>query len=120
MKSLALLRLVAVLHAVAICVQPIAIGIYLNGSTTGLQIHEPMGLALTSLGLTQLVVAVIYWRCGGRGVAPVVALLILTAEVVQAAMGYSKQLAIHIPLGVALIGSTIGFAVWACRRAVSA
>ncbi|MFK4086768.1 hypothetical protein ACI2LF_21855 [Kribbella sp. NPDC020789] len=118
MKSLAALRLVAVLHAVAICLQPIAIGIYLNGSTTGLQIHEPVGTGLSLLGLGQLIVAIVYWRSGGHPVAPVIALLIMSAEVLQAVMGYSKQLAVHIPLGVALVGSTIGFAVWTCRRTV--
>ena len=116
MKSLAVLRLVAVLHAVAICVQPIVIGIYLNGATTGLKIHGPVGTALAFVGLGQLIVAIVYWRCGGRLLAPVIALLILSAEAVQIAMGYTKQLAIHIPLGVALIGSTICFAAWICRR----
>lgn len=116
MKSLAVLRLIAVLHAVAICLQPIAIGIYLNGSTTGLKIHEPVGTALAFVGLGQLIVAIVYWRCGGRLLAPAIALLILSAESVQIAMGYTKQLAIHIPLGVALIGSTVCFAAWICRR----
>ena len=120
MKPLAVLRLVAVLHATAICVQPIAIGIYLNGATTGLKIHEPVGIALTMFGLVQLIAAIVYWRHGGRLAAPVAALLILSAESVQVAMGFNKQLAIHIPLGIALIGSTIGFAIWSCRRAVSA
>ncbi|WP_405061987.1 hypothetical protein OG474_10105 [Kribbella sp. NBC_01505] len=118
MKSLAVLRLVAVLHAAAICLQPIAIGIYLNGSTTGLQIHEPVGIGLAFVGLTQLVVAIVYWRCGGRLLAPLIALAILAAEAVQIAMGFNKQLAIHIPLGVALIGSTVCFAAWTCRRVV--
>jgi len=116
MKSLAVLRLIAVLHAIAICVQPIAIGSYLNGSLTGLRIHEPVGIALTFVGLGQLVVAIVYWRSGGHPAAPVAAALIMSAEAVQAAMGFNKQLAIHIPLGIALIGSTVGFAIWSCRR----
>ncbi|TDD59800.1 hypothetical protein E1263_13555 [Kribbella antibiotica] len=116
MRSLAVLRLVAVLHAVAICAQPVAIGIYLNGATTGLKIHEPVGIALAFVGLTQLIAALVYWRRGGRPLAPLIALLILAAEAVQIAMGFNKQLTIHIPLGIALIGSTVGFAIWICRR----
>src|SRR4051812_4823433 len=111
MKSLAVLRLVAVPHAVAICLQPIAIGSYLNGSIAGLQIHESVGIGLALLGLGQLIVAIVYWRSGGHRLAPAIALLIMSAEVVQTVMGFSKQLVVHVPLGVALIGSAIGFAV---------
>ena len=116
MSWLRVLRVVAVLHAVAICVQPIAIGIYLNGSTNGLKIHEPVGLTLAFLGLGQLIVAIVYWRRGGRLLAPVIALLITSLESVQIGMGYSKQLAVHIPLGVVLIGTAVCFAAWICRR----
>ncbi len=108
------------LQAVAICVQPIAIGVYLNGSVAGLKIHEPVGLALAFLGLGQLIVAIVYWRRGGRLLAPVTALLILSLEAVQIAMGYSRQSAVHIPLGVVLVGTAVCFAGWICRRTVVA
>ncbi|MBB6564487.1 hypothetical protein HPO96_18255 [Kribbella sandramycini] len=120
MKWLAVLRLVAVLHATALFVQPIAIGIYLNGSPTGLRVHEPVGLAIGSIGVAQLLVAIGYWRSSGRRLAPIAALLILSAESVQIAMGYNKQLPIHIPLGIALIGSAVGFAAWTYRSAAKA
>lgn len=120
MSWLRVLRAVAVLQAVAICVQPIAIGVYLNGSVAGLKIHEPVGLALAFLGLGQLIVAIVYWRRGGRLLAPVTALLILSLEAVQIAMGYSRQSAVHIPLGVVLVGTAVCFAGWICRRTVVA
>ncbi|TDC32610.1 hypothetical protein [Kribbella albertanoniae] len=118
MRWLGVLRGVAVLHAVAMCVQPIVIGIYLNGATTGLKVHEPVGLAVSFIGIAQLLVALVHWRLGGRGVAALVSALILFGESVQIGMGYSKQLAIHIPLGVALIGTSVCFAAWICRRTV--
>ena len=31
-------------------------------------------------------------------------------------MGYSRQLAIHIPLGIALVAGTVAFAFWANRQ----
>jgi hypothetical protein len=116
MKSLYALRAVAGLHAVAICLQPILAGIYLNGTSPAMRVHEPLGLGLTFLGLFQLVVATIWWRSGGRLLAPAVALLITVGEVLQVSMGYSRQLAIHIPLGIALVATAIAFACWAGRQ----
>jgi hypothetical protein len=116
MKSSIALRVVAGVHAVAICLQPLFAGIYLNGSGSAMRMHEPLGLALTLTGLLQLLVATIWWRSGGRAVAPAVSLLILLGEVFQVAMGYSRQLAIHIPLGIALVATTVAFAFWVNRQ----
>jgi hypothetical protein len=116
MKSLIALRVVAGVHAVAICLQPLFAGIYLNGSGSAMRMHEPLGLALTFTGFLQLLVATIWWRSGGRAVAPAVSLLILLGEVFQVAMGYSRQLAIHIPLGIALVATTVAFAFWVNRQ----
>jgi hypothetical protein len=116
MMVLRLLRLTAGLHAIAICLQPVLAGVYLNGSPGGLRLHEPIGLALAFAGLAQLLLATIWWRSGGRGIAPVASLLILAGEVVQVAMGYTHQLAIHVPLGIALVVSVVAFAAWVVRR----
>ncbi|TCO48674.1 hypothetical protein EV646_104496 [Kribbella antiqua] len=115
MKSLAALRLVAAVHAIAICLQPILAGVYLNGSGSALRIHEPIGLAVTFTGVFQLLIATIWWRGGGRLLAPVATLLITLGEGFQVGMGYSRQLAIHIPLGIALVAGAVGFAVWTSR-----
>lgn len=119
MKSLTALRAVAGLHAVAICLQPVFAGIYLNGSGAAMRLHEPTGLALTFTGLFQLLIATIWWRSGGRLLAPAVTLLITLGEGFQVAMGYTRQLAIHIPLGVALVASAVAFAVWTTRQRVA-
>jgi hypothetical protein len=116
MMSLNVLRATAGVHAVAICLQPVFAGVYLNGSPSGLRMHEPIGLGIAFLGLFQLLVATIWWRSGGRWTAPVVSLLIIAGEVVQISMGYSRQLAIHIPLGIALVAGTVAFAVWTIRE----
>jgi len=112
MKSLAALRLVAVTHAIAICLQPVLAGIYLNGSGAALRIHEPIGLGVTIAGLVQLLIAIIYWRAGGRRLAPMVTLLITVGEGIQVAMGYSRQLSLHIPLGIALVAAAVAFTCW--------
>ncbi|TDD18206.1 hypothetical protein E1218_26565 [Kribbella turkmenica] len=116
MMSLAVLRLVAVTHAAAICLQPILAGVYLNGTGGAQRIHEPVGLAVAAVATIQLLVATIWWRSGGRLTAPLVSLLVLIGESVQIGMGYSRELALHLPLGIALVGAVVGFAVWTRRQ----
>jgi hypothetical protein len=119
MKSLAVLRVVAVTHAVAVCLQPVLAGSYLNGTSAAVRIHEPIGLAVAFLCLGQLLIATIYWRSGGRGWTVPLTLAILAAEAVQIAMGYSHNLVLHIPLGITLVGTTVAFAAWTCRPVAS-
>ncbi|WP_343979891.1 hypothetical protein [Kribbella koreensis] len=119
MKSLVVLRAVAVAHAVAVCLQPVLAGVYLNGSGTALRLHEPIGLGLAFVSLGQLVVATIYWRSGGRAAAVLVTLPVLAAESFQIAMGYNRQLALHIPLGIAIVAAVCAFAVWTFRPAAA-
>ena len=117
MKSLVVLRVVAVVHAVAVCLQPVLAGAYLNGSGAAMRMHEPIGLGLAFVCLTQLLTATIYWRSGGRGSAVLVTLLLLVAEAAQISMGYSRQLAVHIPLGITIVAIVCAFAVWTFRPA---
>jgi hypothetical protein len=119
MKALTVLRVAAGLHAVVICLEPVFAGIYLDGSPGGMRMHEPTGLVIVFLGIVQLLVATVWWRAGGRWQAAAVSLLILAGEVVQVSMGYSRQLAIHIPLGIALVASAIAAALWINRQQVN-
>ena len=115
MRSLLVLRVVAVGHAVAVCLQPVLAGVYLNGSGGAMRLHEPIGLGVALLCLGQLLIATIYWRSGGRGLAVAATLALLLAEGLQIGMGYSRQLALHIPLGIAIVAIACTFAVWTCR-----
>jgi hypothetical protein len=117
MKSLAVLKVVALTHAVAVCLQPALAGSYLNGSGAALRIHEPIGLGVVFLCLGQLLIATIYWRAGGRGWPVLLTAAVLFAEGLQVSMGYTHNLALHIPLGITLVGTTVAFAVWTCRPA---
>ncbi len=112
MKLVGVLRLVAVAHAVAVGLQPVLAGVYLNGSSSANRIHEPVGNVVALLCLTQLLVATIWWRTGGRFTAVLATAGILVAEALQIAMGYSRQLAVHIPLGIAILAATVAFTLW--------
>lgn len=117
MTSLAALRLVAAVHAVAVCLQPVLAGAYLNGSGAAMRLHEPIGFSLGFVSLVQLVIAIVYWRSGGRGSAVLVTLLVLSAEGVQNAIGHTRQFVLHLPLGVAIVAIACAFAVWTFRPA---
>lgn len=119
MKSLVVLRAVAAVHAVAVCLQPVLAGAYLNGSSAAMRVHEPLGLGVAFVSIGQLLAATIYWRSGGRGSAALVTLLLLAAESFQIAMGYNRQLALHLPLGIAIVAIACAFAVWTFRPAAA-
>jgi hypothetical protein len=46
----------------------------------------------------------VLWRSGGPGWMALAGLALLLAVVVQNAMGQSGQVAVHVPLGVAILG----------------
>ncbi|TDO49178.1 hypothetical protein EV643_106147 [Kribbella sp. VKM Ac-2527] len=116
MKLLGVLRLVAVTHAIAVGLQPVLAGVYLNGSSTANRIHEPLGNTIALLCITQLLVATIWWRTGGRLTAVLATAGILAAESVQIGMGYSRQLALHVPLGIAIVAATVALTLWMFGR----
>ena len=117
MKSYLLFRAVTVAHAALVCLQPVLAGIYLNGSGAANRIHEPVGMTAALVCLGQLLAATVYWRAGGRVWPVPVTLLIFLAEGFQIAMGFSRQLAIHVPLGIAIVAATVALAIWTCGPA---
>jgi len=62
-------------------------------------------LALPLLALIQVVLAVLVWRRGrGPGWLPIASVGLLLAPLVQNVMGQTSQVAVHVPLGVAILG----------------
>lgn len=119
MKSLAVLRVVAVAHAAAACLQPVFAGSYLSGHSSAMRMHSPIGHGLALIALAQLLVATIYWRSGGRRWPVLLTLAVVLAEGLQIAMGFARQLAVHIPLGVGIVMTTLVFAAWTFRPAAA-
>jgi hypothetical protein len=108
-----LLRSLITVHLLAVLAQPVLAGLYLTGDVDAIGVH---GLVGTSLALVGLVVigAALGYVLGGRGrlwVLPVAVLLFL-AEGFQIAAGYTRQLELHIPLGVAIVVTSVLLAIW--------
>jgi hypothetical protein len=117
MKSLVVLRVVAVTHAAAACLQPVLAGSYLSGHSAALRMHQPIGFSIFFVAFAQLLTATIYWRSGGRGWPALLSLAVVAGESVQISMGFARQLAVHIPLGVGIVMTALAFAGWTFRPA---
>jgi hypothetical protein len=99
------MQVVLWLLAVAVFAQAVLAGLFLDGGNGWRAWHATNGmLVLPLLALTQVVLAVLVWR---RGPGPgwlTVASLGLLAVLVQNVMGMTSQVAVHVPLGVAIFG----------------
>lgn len=108
-----LLTAALTLQGLVAVAQPVLIGGYLDGIVDLVGVHGTNGTAL--LGVTMLAgLAAIARVFPGRGsLWPVVALTVLWfAEGIQVGMGFSRVLAVHVPLGVAIVGVCVALAVW--------
>ena len=114
--AVGLFRIVAVLHAAMTVVQAVAAGGILQASTVGLIIHQAVGGTLLLVATVQVPLAVLAWRPGRLRAWPIgVSAALVVAEVAQVALGATGVLAVHVPLGVAIVGTAVTLAVWAVR-----
>jgi len=112
-----LLRLALTLQAVATVAQPMLIGGYLDGNFDLVGIHGGNGTGLLGWTLLAgLAASVRYWP--GHGSAwPVPVLIVLWfSEGFQIGMGYERVMSAHVPLGVLIVGVSVGMAAWAWTR----
>lgn len=109
-----LVRLVFTGYAVLAAGQPVLAGSYLSGNVDAIGDHGRNGGLLMAVAMLAFLVALAHWL-GGRGPAwPVAAVVVLfLLQGVQIGLGYEKTLAVHIPLGVTIVGLLVAMAVWA-------
>jgi hypothetical protein len=100
------LHLVLRLLALLVFAQAVFAGLFLDGNQAWRDWHAVNGMLLIPLlALLQVVLAVLLWRSGGGPAWIALAgLALLLAIVLQNAMGQTSQLAVHVPLGVAILG----------------
>ena len=100
------MRLVLWLLVVAVFAQAVLAGLFLDGGDAWRDWHATNGmLVLPLLALIQVVLAMLVWR---RGQAPgwlaLASVGLLVALLVQSVLGMTGQVAVHVPLGVAIFG----------------
>jgi hypothetical protein len=114
--SLWTLRGVALVHAAAVVGQPLLAGRYLGGDVDSLAVHSLNGSLLPVLTMLQGIAALVYvWPGGGRGWPFLWTFLLFFAEGIQIGLGHSRQLAIHLPLGVGIVLVQVLLTVWLFR-----
>lgn len=115
--TLWLLRSLALLFLLAVLAQPVFAGLYLSEEWDALGVHSGNATLVQFLSLFVLVSALAYWLGGrGRGRVALAAAVLFVTIVLQSGFGYGRVLALHIPVGVAVVTAAVLFSVWVCRR----
>ncbi|MEJ3657715.1 hypothetical protein WEH80_32600 [Actinomycetes bacterium KLBMP 9759] len=119
--TLWLMRAAATLHLVFVLCQPVLAGMFLTGDVDAIAVHGTVGSLLAAYDLFVLLPIAIAYVVGGRG-----ALFVLPAAVVlflatgfQIGMGYSRELQMHVPLGVAIVTAAVLLAAWSWTSAAA-
>jgi hypothetical protein len=111
------LRVVTVLTALSAFTQAVLAGGVVAGRIEALPLHSTNGLMLALGTLVLLVSLVLAWRPGGAPAWTLLAgLLMVAATVVQLGLGFSRSLAVHVPLGTTIIIAQVMLLVWVWRR----
>jgi hypothetical protein len=111
------LRVVTVLTTLSAFTQAVLAGGVVAGRIEALPLHSTNGLLLALGTLVLLVALVLAWRPGGGPAWTLLAGLLLTfATVVQLGLGFSRALAVHVPLGTTVIIAQVMLLVWVWQR----
>ena len=105
---------VVLVHTAVVGAQPVLAGSYFAGDVDAIAVHGRTGSVLPLLSVFQLVVAVLLVRPGRGPWWPVpLTLALFLAEGVQVGAGYSRTLAVHVPLGAGILAVLVALLVWA-------
>jgi hypothetical protein len=106
-----ILRWTATLYALAALLQPVSIGSYLSGRIVWLTVHGGVAVVVALFGALVGLASVAYVVCGGRRwvLVGIAAFFVVAAQII---LGYTRILAVHVPLGVAIVTTAVLFAVW--------
>jgi hypothetical protein len=103
--------------------QAVFAGQFLGGSYGALRTHRENATVAGIAVLVAAACALLLWRPGHGPLRPLIATLALFGLVaLQIAIGFARLVTLHIPLGVAVIGMSVGLtaAAWRYRPPVAA
>ncbi|MGH3980283.1 MAG: hypothetical protein ACRDRZ_14975 [Pseudonocardiaceae bacterium] len=114
--TLWLLRGVTTLFLLAVLAQPVLAGMYLSGEWDALAVHSANAGIVILLALVAAAAALLYWLFGrGRFWPLPVTIAGFLAAGFQTGFGYERRLALHIPLGVAIVMLAVLLAIGVWR-----
>jgi len=98
-----LLRVVVLLTTILVLLQPVLAGMFVTGNVTFLNLHSAGAVFVVLLTLIQIVAAILAWRPGRARAWPIWASVgFLVLVIAQMALGYTRERALHIPIGAIL------------------
>ncbi len=116
---LGLWRVALLLLTAAVASQPVTMGLYLSGRYPMIGLHSAMGSALAAVALLVAALSLLYALAGGRVWVVPVSVVLFLATGFQIGMGYARNLALHLPLGVGILAGALLLTVWSWTRAAS-
>ncbi|WP_217711649.1 hypothetical protein [Actinomadura sp. NAK00032] len=97
-------------------VQGITAGLLLDGAENGSEIHRTTSGIVVAALLVTIVAATLVLRGGGSARPLATSLVTAALTLVQFALGDSGETAVHVPLGVALMGAGTALTAQAWSR----
>ncbi len=118
---LSVLRVVLLIHLLAVLAQGTLAGMFLSGSGVALSLHEMTARGLVGICLLQIAITVLLRARGGCPTWVLISGIgILLAEVLETYSGYRGILAIHVPLALGIFGGIMRQLFWVVRGRLSA
>jgi hypothetical protein len=120
MQLLNSLRIVMIVHVLTLLLQATFAGMMIGGNHQAAHLHEFAAKILVPLAFFQMVLAItlrVAARCPLW--VPVASGALLAAEVVEFSAGHFHNVALHVPLGVAIFGGALRQLLWATREATA-
>lgn len=103
-----LFRAAAILQALLVFLQAVLAGRFLSGGYGSLNMHSANAMLTATVGLLTIVAAVLVWRPGGGPARPIIpAVAMVVFETLQIGFGFARLLAVHVPLGAALLVGSV-------------
>ncbi len=109
-------RVMATAAAAAVIGQAFLAGQIMDGDYPALAWHQVLGIATPVVGALLLVTAAVAWRrAGAPGWAPAACVVLVGCEAEQIHSGFTRVLAVHVPLGIGVTVAVVALLVWAWR-----
>ena len=120
MQLLNSLRIVMVVQVLTLLLQATFAGMMIGGNHQAANLHELTAKILVPFALVQTVLAIVL-RVQARCPVwvPMASVALSSAEIVEFAAGHLHNVALHVPLGVAIFGGALRQLLWATSGATA-
>lgn len=103
------LRLLMAVHVLLALAQAVFAGTFLDGDPSALRLHQLTGTSvIIAVSVLQVVAAVLCWRRHQHSAWLALGSVgLFLAEVAQIGLGFTDQLALHVPLGAIILAAAV-------------